>query len=276
MTYPVANNLTEILGKLNVSITGNKADLITKTGFEGLDRNYFGIAPRELWIVGGYTSAGKSFFLSQLLLNITKQNKKVLLFSLEMSTESIAARLWGNYSGLSPAKIEWGNLNLEESTLKNSSLEELKQDGENIYIVDDIYSIKGMIPIIESIKPDFVFIDYLQNLQANTDEYQKLTSASAQLQLLAKKYDCAFVCASQVSNEEQKIGVNNTSIIGLKGSGAIAASADFVVWLEKKIDYTVETHQYIDVFVRKSRRGPVRKFDFELQLPSGKFVERKI
>ena len=252
--------------------------MVIPTGFPGIDRWYLGIGPRELWVVGGYTSSGKTYFLLQLVLNLLRQGKKVAYFSLEMSSQSLVSRLWGNVSGLSATSIEWGWLTPEEINLKVFAFENLKAVGDQLAVEDSFYSIETIDTAIsnyieEGFTPDLIIIDYLQNLISSRDEYEKLTQASAALQLLSKKYDLAIVAASQVSNSEASMNPENSRIIGFKGSGAIAASCDFALWLENKSSYEEENVSLVDILIRKSRRGPKRKFHFQLSFPAGRFEE---
>lgn len=277
MNTPKAEYLFVVLSDVETKAKTLDTSRLMKTGFAKFDATYFGLAPQEFWIVGGYTSSGKSFYLLQTALNIINEGHKVLYFSLEMSSQSLASRMWANCSGLSAVDIEWGWLKIDEQNQKVFALETLKSVGENLMFCDQAYTVDQIKSVIKSAQdegfvPELVIIDYLQNLISDTSEYEKLTSAAAQLQQLAKVEDVAILAASQLSNDEAKLG-SSSKIIGFKGSGGLAASCDFALWLENQSDFNSENNQIIDLYVRKCRRGPKRKYQLVLKFPAGKMEE---
>lgn len=253
---------------------------LIQTGFPTIDRRYFGFAPKEVWVVGAYTGSGKTFFCLQIALNIAKQNKRVVYFSLEMPSEALVARLWGNFAELHPARLEFGMLNLEEYQAKRSGREELLKLKDYFFFDDSCYTVVAIRNVINDLvriskKPDLCIVDFLQNIQSPKDEYERLSETVVALQQYAKQIDTTFLAASQVSNVEAKEGIKS-KIIGFKGSGSIAAAADFGLWLEVKTEYNREIKtQGIDLYFRKCRRGPNYKIPLVINFPSGKVTEKQ-
>lgn len=269
--------LSAIIDSMTESAT--TPERIIKTGFQKIDDKYLGICPKELWVLGAYTGSGKTYFALQLSLNIAKQHKRILYFSLEMPSEALIARIWGNIAGIDSTRLEYGLLKPNEFQNKNNSLPELLSLDDYLFMKDNVYSITGMKNEINDLirankKPDVVIVDFIQNIQSEKDEYTKLSESTVELQQFAKQVNCSFFVCSQVSNEEARSGTNS-KIIGYKGSGGIAAATDMGLWLEKTVDYEI-ANSFIDVdlYVRKARRGPNCKLPLTIVFPGGKVKER--
>jgi len=76
---------------------------------------------RALYVFAGETNIGKSIFLGNIAANIAKQNKTVLLITLEMPEILYAKRICTNVS-----KIPMNSLHLETASLK-SAINDLKR-----------------------------------------------------------------------------------------------------------------------------------------------------
>lgn len=263
-------SLGTIIANLDKDITSHDRDKLIKTGFPKFDARYLGFAPGELWVIGGYSGTGKTFFLLQLLLNVIRQGYGAIFFSLEMGKEALVSRLWANVANLDPMQLEWGLLNQVQLQEKAKAKDKLAQWGELALWRDDLYKVESIEKAIVESKPQVVFLDYIQNILSTKDEYQKLTAVSAELQRIAKQYNCTIVAASQVSNEYAKD--TSSKVIGFKGSGAIMAACDFGIILDSDPD-GLEHEKKINLYVKKCRRGPQRKLDLLLKFPAGRYEE---
>lgn len=249
------------------------------TGFPTIDSKYFGFAPKELWVLGAYTGSFKSYFCLQLALNLILSKRRVLYFSLEMPSEALLARIWGNLSGLSATKLEFGMLDIEEFAIKEKAKDQLLTLSDLLYFDDSSYSLPSIKNTITDLirickKPDLIILDFIQNLQGVSEEYQRLSNSIVEIQKYSKQFDASILVVSQVSNVEAKEGANS-KIIGYKGSGGLAAAADFGLWLEKKTEFEkVSDSQQVDLYFRKVRRGPNFRIQLEVEFPGGKVKEK--
>src|SRR5690606_1031210 len=75
------------------------------TGFKKLDDVIDGFRPGHFWVLGGYTSAGKTFASLNLVANLIKQKKRVVFYSLEMTEVDILSRLSGILTQQNTKKI---------------------------------------------------------------------------------------------------------------------------------------------------------------------------
>lgn len=261
----------EILGETEIRKSG--ALLPLPKELPTLSNNLKGFLKSELWIIGGYTSSGKTFLSLQMALEVARANLKVAYFSLEMSAEALILRLWGSLAGITPLKMQFGDLTLEELNKIKSTREEIKK--LPLYFTDSVYQVSGILETLEDFCPDLVIVDFIQNIlpEKAEAEYEKLSTGIITFQKLAKELNCPFIVCSQVSNAEAKEGVNS-SIMGLKGSGGLSAAADLVLWIEKsKAGDEFKEEPKKRLYIRKNRRGSNFYLDMQLTFPNGLFKE---
>lgn len=262
-------------------IDGDDSLLGISCGFSKIDNVIDGLMPGHFWVVGGYTSSGKTFFALNILASVILQKKKSMFVSLEMTSQDIISRLTSILSGVSCREYIKGNItdqkdidNIQEGfktireanlTIRHGSFERIK-----LAIIKEKMT-HGL---------DVVFIDYLQLLRTGiNDANERLEMVSQDLQSLAKEYGVTIIALSQISNEHAK-NFQNSDIIGFKGSGAIGASADIAIELvnpdkaperqEKArngVPYTVEAA------IKKNRHGPIGKVTMEFMPFVGKFIQ---
>lgn len=251
-------------------IEKSKGDMeFMKTGFSKLDKHLDGgFLRKELVIVGAHTGIGKSYIASQLLFNIAKQGFKSTYFSLEISNEMIVSRLLGAVSNIKSTRIRAGLLNKKELQDKLEARGKLLAYNDYVDLYDDIYELEKILDIIRATKPDFVVVDFVQNVYSEiTDERLRLTNTALRLQQVAKEVNCCVLVLSQLSNRVAREGVTG-NILEYSGSGGIAMVADLGFVMDRN-----EIDQF-SVALRKNRRGISHVgFDFLFKQPGGWIVE---
>lgn len=210
------------------------------------------IAPCHMWVCGGYTSSGKTFFLTDLLCRLYRAgNPGVALFSTEMSAGQYALRMLANRTTYSTWAIE------ERKFINPTHLKVLKDAWDhfqtrNLYLYDDLYDWKRIEKTVEAIKYrkglDIVAIDFIQNLAGKGSLYERMSALSPRIQAMAKRLDVCAIVLSQVSNEAAR---DDLTILGYKGAGEIAAAADLGIWLQRD----EECKEIVRFMVRKNRHG---------------------
>jgi len=241
------SNLLKTLKKEIIEI--HEGNIGIDPGFDFLRESIHALMPTHLHIVGGYTSSGKTQFIIELLMRIyEKQNPEVLLFSTEMSASQYLMRLIAWETEIPTLVQQHYTLTEEKYMLVQDARRSLAK--KNLYIYDDVYDFERIEKIAETQKKekglDIIFLDYIQNLMGGGSIYERMSILSPKLQLLAKKLKVCFVALSQVSNESMR---GDNGIIGFKGAGEIAATADLALWLTRISDREVEAK------IRKNRHG---------------------
>lgn len=245
--------ISEIIAKVNSS----QGDVeFLKTGFPTLDRQLDGgFLRKELIVLGGFTGLGKSYVAGQILYNIAKTGKKCMYFSLEISSETFVNRLTGALSNIKPTRIKAGFLKPDEHMAKLKAQKELITYDDKILLFDDLYLLEEIVDRIVSQTPDFVVIDFVQNVfSKGSDEYQRLSKIALDLQKLAKQQNCCIMVLSQLSNVAAREG-SKSPIVEYKGSGNIATACDLGFFLERDQYIEGSYTQTVKLCLRKNRRG---------------------
>lgn len=238
------------------------------TGFPSLDRDlYGGFMRKELIIIGGFTGYGKSYVAGQLLWNIATQGHKSAYFSLEISGEMIVSRLVGSLCNIHPTVIVQDKTptidleRLDDAKMKLSTFSEL------IDVYDDLYGLTDISEAITRGGYSFAVIDFIQNVQAKGDEYERLTAVSLALQRLAKRTNCCILALSQLSNSAAKNGKSGQ--VEYKGSGGIAMVADLGFLMARGENNKVMLN------LMKNRRGSAgMDYILEFKSPGGLIYEK--
>ena len=241
-----------------------------KTGFKFLDQAIEGFIRSHLWVLGAYTSSGKSAMMIQLIVNALKENNmlKTAIFSTEMTSESILLRFLANRTKVPTFAILKGESIPEVQTRIDNAFDYFHS--KDLWIYDDVYTFEAMFLKCKQLKItgglDVVFIDYLQNMQGAGSIYERMSDLAVNLQKMAKDLDVCVVAMSQVSNESAKAESN---IIGYKGAGEIAAACDIGLWLERDR----EDERRLVCSIRKNRHGITTKQELRFANQFTRIVE---
>lgn len=254
------------------------------TGYKKLDELADGLRAEHLWIVGGYTSAGKTFWSLNIVANLLRQGIPVSFYSLEMSKIDVFGRIIGILSGINSRKILKGLLSPEEKKKVEDAKNLIRKAGLRVHSeknnLQEIMMSMNMEMITDKSK---VFIlDYAQLITtSDATEYDTMRRLATELQAFCRKKKVPVVLLSQVSNENAKSPESN--IIGFKGSGALGASADVAIELIPNDDkdtrnQKIANHEPLSVklCVKKNRHGRIRNIINEFDGSCGVFKEDEL
>ena len=248
--------------------------IVKSTGFESLDEVVSGYIIPHVWIIGGYTGVGKSFFTLCLMLNLLRNGMKIVMFSTENSRTRNVLRLLGAMTGFSEMKLYKGKFTEEELKKINDAKEEIKKF--NLIIYDSVFDTEGIWLKTKRHRlvgdVELVVVDYIQNLnQSSSDVYKQMSYVSLQMQKMAIELNVGFLGVSQIANSEME--KKSSSITSFKGAGEISAIADVTIRLMKsKSDPTRMLAKLQKV--RHGLSGKVLEFEFfsESLLSSGRYI----
>ena len=270
--------------KIGEIITGDVYDSLQKlsspdkekymgipTGFTDLDKMIVGLNKSDLILVGARPAMGKTSFILNIARNIAvKAHKKVLFFSLEMSNEQIAKRVFATEARVNSKKMRNGEINTTEWQRLAQAAASLN-DCELYFDDNAVTSVNDMKAKIRRLKDvDCVFIDYLQLMtgdrrrsDSRTNEVSDITRA---LKIMAKELHIPVVVCSQLSrNTEIRGQKHKPQLADLRESGSIEQDADIVLMLYREDYYDkddpvdVENAEIneAEVLVRKNRHGDI-------------------
>lgn len=246
VTETVEGQEEEYLNVLDKRMKGEINPL--KTGLRDLDNNITGFNGGDLVTIFAFSGVGKTTLATQIALNIIRQKKKVLFFSLEMPKEQIRDRIISNLTNIAFRNIKYGKLQDEDLNKVITANGYLSRDkGLLVSEEDELVDITSKIQY-EVLKNniDIVFIDYINlvNITGNNkEEHQKITECTRLFKKLAKSIKKPIVILAQGKQESahkmqnknialwDKVAVND-----IAGGASIYRDSDIVLGMYRNIE----------------------------------------
>lgn len=286
VTETVEGQEEEYLNVLDKRMKGEINPL--KTGLRDLDNNITGFNGGDLVTIFAFSGVGKTTLATQIALNVIRQKKKVLFFSLEMPKEQIRDRIISNLTNIAFRNIKYGKLRDEELNKVIMANGYLSRDkGLLVSEEDELVDITSKIQY-EVLKNniDIVFIDYINlvNITGNNkEEHQKITECTRLFKKLAKSIKKPIVILAQGKQElahkmqNKNIGLwDKVAVNDIAGGASIYRDSDIVLGMyrnveldnklvrdylvkenEKNIDYNSpladKNPECVNVLIKKSR-----------------------
>lgn len=268
-----------------------------KTGLIDFDNNFNGLPRQALTIIAGLPSMGKSLLATQIALNISKENN-VLFFSEEQSKIETVYKIIANLTNINSRKIINKQYLSEEEkqailevkdTLKDYKLTIDDRGGLNCFEMEK--AIKKYIS--KNKKLDVVIVDHLQITNDTENEKNivvRYGNITRDMKNLAKKYNIAFVCLSQLSRSVNENEDKAPELSNLKNSGDIEANADLVVFIHRESYFLARKIQSMEqgdkreqleqklnslnymakLLIKKNRNGILKDIDLFIDLEKQK------
>ena len=263
------------------------------TGLKNLDRQLKGLRNGEMIVLAARPSMGKT----SLAMNIAEcvalgkdiygrpmkgdhdRPHAVGVFSLEMSTESLAMRMLCGFAGVPSFRISQGLGNIKN--INQQLTRAASELGKAPIYVDDTGGLDVMDMrararrMKKRYKIELIVIDYLQ--LCNCREFARqgrqieTSQISGQIKAMAKELNLPVVVLSQLSRAPEQRGdkTNKPKLSDLRDSGAIEQDADVVLLLRRPCkdpgDPEFEDTRLAIVDVAKHRNGPTGevRLDFD-------------
>lgn len=244
------------------------------TGINTLDQATLGLIPNHIWVCGAYYGYGKTYFAINLINSVLKQDKRVVFFTLEMTSTDIIQRLVALKAGLNLIETV-GTLEEDKLQLREEAEQFIYEKIKSRQLVIDDYSRDGDGVIskmmIEEMKEhvDFVAIDYIQ-LLAGDDQYESLRDLTKKLQGATKKMGTTTLVLSQISNASQREG-KSALVDGFKGAGDIGQIANVAIRVIR--ERSPETGEFSPMFtlrLTKVRHSKPCSVECVIDFPGGK------
>lgn len=230
-----------------------------RTGFAMFQEDDIGYEPGHLWVIGAWTSVGKTAYMIEALNRFLDHNQdgKVLIFSTEMTEEQNLCRLLANRTGVGAKVILGGNMFPQHREKVDAHKAWLAARDLHIYTktanIDEIMAQCRKHKM--SGKLDMVWIDFVQNVYRTgaKDQYTMMSTIARDLQALAHELECTVLCLSQLPNHA---GREDTGILEYKGAGEIAAACDVGVLMKR----AKEDKSKLLFEIRKNRHGKCEQY----------------
>ncbi len=258
--------ITEELKRLEVIVRNKGATTGISSGFTVFDEKTSGFHPSDLIILAARPSMGKTAFALNIALTMAaREEKGVLLFSLEMSSAQLLQRLLAIQSGIGLQKIrngfltddEWGKIGVACGQLSEAKIHIADTPSVNVL---EIRSIARKLKAMGRL--DAIIIDYLQLIKGTgrgDNRQQEISDISRALKGIARELDVPIIALSQLSRAPEQRSDRRPMLSDLRESGAIEQDADMVVFLYRDDYYNENTDEkgITEVIIGKQRNGPV-------------------
>lgn len=239
-----------------------------------LDSMVGGLVPGHLWVVGGFSSTGKSAAVVNIAFDALKAKKWVGVFSLEMTQEQYLVRLLSIATGIPQGDIKNRAFFGHEAVDRMRRAEGWAATApmrvyDTSYRLQDIRS--KAIQMKEVTGLDLMIVDFIQNVYVTGDEISDARSTILELQNLAKELDCTVIALSQVSNEYARMeNQASSNFYSFKGHGAIRDAADVAVMLRRD---RRNSPGVMDFDVVKHRHGDFRNLPMYFDVRTGRLKD---
>jgi len=228
---------------------------LLKSGMGDLDHYFGGYQSSDLGIIIASTNVGKTTMLINMAINMALEGKKVLFFSLEMSSRQMNNRIVSIIGGHSAFEIK------QELADKDTLYDTVIKYRDLPLTLVSKGSITSQDVISEALNQklqdgvDVVFVDYLQRLTDRDGENEtlRLTNIARRLKGFALDNNIPVITPAQVDKASHKN--KKKEVEDVAGAKAIADEADvaFYMYEETVGESITEEEKQLYIKVAKSR-----------------------
>lgn len=273
------------------------------SGLSELDRKLGGLHKSDLVILAARPSMGKTALATNIAYYAAKHCKRspgpngqmktdegavVGFFSLEMSSDQLAARILADVSGVPSDKMRRGELTPKDYEDIRNAAEEM--EGIPLYIDDtggiSISQLAARARRLQRTSGlDLLIIDYLQLVtpsgsRRNDGRVQEVTEITKSLKALAKELAIPIIALSQLSRAVEQREDKRPQLADLRESGSIEQDADVVVFIYREAYYLERLEPDVadprhaewkdamaakfnvaEIIISKQRHGPIGKVE---------------
>lgn len=230
-----------------------------RTYYQSIDEKIGSLQSGDLMILAGATGMGKTCMMLNLIKKMAKHNKKILLFSLEMSKAQLQNRIISAETGINISK------------LRNFTLTDEEQKRYGNYASSDTFrkmpiqicaeyniNVDRIRSLVMANSSDIVFIDYLGLIKGENKlgSYEKVSEISRQLKLLALESKKPFIVLHQLNRCSAERADKRPKLSDIRDSGKIEQDADFICFVYRPAYYNpTENNKKLEFIIAKSRHS---------------------
>jgi replicative DNA helicase len=233
------------------------------SGFTELDSLLGGLHPSDLIVIAGRPGMGKTALATNIAFHASKlwmkdkadgaepeRGAPVLMFSLEMSADQLAARILSEQTEIEMRKIRSGR------AMTDSEFVRLNQAAQNLSALPLYIDDTGGISIAQIAararrfkrekKIGMILVDYLQLVEPATrrsdNRVQEVSEVTKGMKALAKELSVPVIALSQLSRSVDSRDDKRPVLSDLRESGSIEQDADVVMFVYRA-EYYLATHE---------------------------------
>lgn len=283
------------------------------TGIGGLNKLLGGFQNSDLIILAGRPSMGKTALALSMAHSVAKHFEhqhsqsgstakipSVGFFSLEMSSEQLAARLLSSDAGINASDIRKG-------TFDQNQFGQLVESSQNIarlpMFIDDtpaltVASVRARARRLKrKHNLGLLVVDYLQLMRGSSksgeNRVQEVSEITMGLKAIAKELNVPVIALSQLSRQVENRDDKRPQLSDLRESGSIEQDADVVMFVYREEYYLMrkmpreedvekftawqeemdKVHGIAEIIVSKHRHGPIGNVACAFQADLARFSD---
>jgi replicative DNA helicase len=269
-----------------------------KTGYKSLDE-FVGFTPGAITLVAGRPSHGKTTFMFNLLLEMSKfygaEDYKFYFFTYEEPLKNLSVKLlnrfigedlsqhYGSFTALArPTNYEFVKAYIKAKRTDIETIEKGKEmfrhytDSGLITVIDRNYSVEELASLTAYLtrreKIGAVFIDYIQRMRTERktqDKRTEIAHISDQVLQIAKENNLPLILGAQLNRATTQGAIKKPSLENLKEAGNLEEDANTVLSVynesrEKDEDsggasYSKQREVDLEIKALKNREGEVNQ-----------------
>ena len=285
----------------------NKDIVGLDTGFRYLNHYTKGFKDGEFIIIAARPAMGKTTFAISLISKIIQKGEAVVLFSLEMSSDDVAAKILSANTSIPLSNLMTASMSDEEYDRLSAACQELSE--QKLFIYDSGYvNIHQVRTQLRKLKADhneikLCVIDYLGLMTSSgnfSERHLQIAEISRNLKLLAMELKIPIIALAQLNRNLDSRSNKRPMLSDLRESGAIEQDADIIMFvyrdevyaeqaqkerearaaeLGKEIAITParplknENEEEAEIIIAKNRRGEIGTVKLIFQKHFARFVD---
>ncbi|NLE76327.1 MAG: replicative DNA helicase [Chloroflexi bacterium] len=255
------------------------------TGFVDLDHLLGGMQRSDLLIIAARPGVGKTSLALAMAENAAmRHGVRVAIFSLEMSSEQLVARLIASQTGINSQLLRTGKFSDDDWQRFAHATGVLS---DTAIFIDDTPGISATEVRTKARRLhaeeglDMVVIDYLQLMRSDSrseNRVQEIAQISRSLKELARELGVPVIALSQLSRAVEQRQDKRPILSDLRESGALEQDADVVMFIYRDDMYNEESplKNIAEVIVAKHRNGPVGTVQLYFQKDLARFADAEL
>src|SRR5438477_3142971 len=268
------------------SIQHNPGGIVgVPSGFHDMDEVTGGLQPSDLIIIAARPGIGKTSIALGIAHNAAMRDKKVGIFSLEMSREQLVQRLLAVETGVDSQQLRLGYLSDEDWHLVSDAIGRLAQ--MPIYIDDsaglNVMEVRSKARRLEAeVGVDMLIVDYLQLMQGTSrrdgNRVQEVSEISRGLKQLARELNVPILACAQLSRAVESRTSHVPILSDLRESGSLEQDSDIVMFIHREEMYNPETEKkgIAEIHISKHRNGPLAVIPLRFFSRTTKFADLEV
>jgi len=257
-----AQIMPAVIDEIDRRFQSGDAMLGLASGYDDLDALTRGWQPGDMILIAGRPSSGKSTLAMNIAEHVAlKLQQAALVFSLEMSKESLMLRSIASTARLEHDAVRSGKLNDEDWPRMTVAVKAL---AESKLLIDETpaLSVLEIRSRARKVKREhglsLIVVDYLQLMRGSGENRNlELTHISAGLKAIAKELSVPVIALSQLNRGVEQRQDKRPVMSDLRESGALEQDADVIAFVYRDEMYNENSPAKgtAEIIIRKQRNG---------------------